>query len=101
MPCRKARRALQNLMFEERRNTGTSHTQWEKVVGGSKFKATLACHNGEVKRDDIKSIIGQAGVTKAEFYAASESNKKGHPASHLRLMIGAKLPTGPITEEEE
>ncbi|CUS33510.1 YcfA family protein (fragment) [Candidatus Nitrospira nitrificans] len=32
------------------------------------YKVTVDCHRGEVKAQDIKSIIGQAGISKEQFW---------------------------------
>lgn len=70
LPCREVKRALKNLGFIEMPGKGSSHTQWEKIENGAKRKVTVDCHNGEVKAKNVKSIISQAKVTKAEFLDA-------------------------------
>ena len=72
LPCREVQRALKNLGFVEQTQKGTSHTQWEKIENGKKFKVTLDCHGGEVKAKDVRSIISQAGVSKSQFMVASK-----------------------------
>lgn len=69
LPCRIVRKILAELGFVEQPcRSGTSHEQWEKIVDGHLYKVTLDCHHGEVKAQDIKSIIGQAGITKRQFW---------------------------------
>ena len=73
LPCRKVERALELLGFTKAKQTsGTSHQKWEAVRGGHKFVVSLACHHGEVRDLDVKSIIGQAGVSKKEFWKTIE-----------------------------
>ncbi|UVT20104.1 MAG: type II toxin-antitoxin system HicA family toxin [Nitrospira sp.] len=69
LPCRIVRAILTELGFIEKPcRSGTSHEQWEKIENGHFYKVTIDCHRGEVKASDIKSIIGQAGLTKKEFW---------------------------------
>ncbi len=70
LPCRKAERALKNLGFTEKKKTGSSHRQFEKIVNGHKFKVTLDCHKGEVSAKNVKSMAAQAGVTVKKFHEA-------------------------------
>lgn len=68
MKCRDVRRKLKNLGFEEESNkSGGSHEKWRATIGGVLRKVTVDCHNGEVRALDVKSIIGQAGVTKRQW----------------------------------
>ena len=64
LPCRDVQRALLALGFREVRQDG-SHRRWEAMRDGRMFKVTLDCHRGEVRALDVRSIIGQAGITKA------------------------------------
>ena len=73
LPCRVVIDALVMLGFTKCASQsagGTSHEKWECVRNGIKNKVTVDCHRGEVRALDVKSIIGQAGVTKAAFWAA-------------------------------
>ena len=72
-PCHKVRRALEALGFTKQSQKATSHEQYEKVVKGRKYKVTFDCHKGEVGAKNIKSMIAQAGVSKAEFLQALNS----------------------------
>ena len=69
LKCRDVQRALETLNFKPTHQTG-SHSRWEAIVDGVKRKVTLDCHRGEVRALDVKSIISQAGVTKAQFFNA-------------------------------
>jgi len=53
--------------FEQKRHDGTSHEHWEATIKGKRRLVTLACHNGEVKKKDLHSIIAQSGMTRSEF----------------------------------
>jgi predicted RNA binding protein YcfA (HicA-like mRNA interferase family) len=86
MPCKEAKRALGNLGFTHYKTKG-SHEHWKKVVGGCMFKVTLDCHHGEVKAKDVRSMVGQAGVTRKEFLSAREGST-AEPASHVALQEG-------------
>lgn len=72
MKCREAERALRNLGFTECGSSGGSHQQWRQLRGDRLYKVTLDCHHGEVKADDVRSMIKQAGVTKEQWYTAVE-----------------------------
>lgn len=75
MKCRDAEAALRNLGFEFEKQEG-SHQKWRLLRDGRLRKVTLDCHKGEVRESDVRSMIGQAGVTKREWYeAASGLNK--------------------------
>jgi len=73
MACRHAERALHGLGFVEqrKRNSGSSHRNFKKVVNGRLRKVTLDCHKGEVAAKNVKSIISQAGVSAKEFFKAA------------------------------
>ena len=70
MKCRDAKKTLKNLGFKPEANKGGSHTKWRATIRGKLRKVTLDCHNGEVRPIDVKSMIGQAGVTKKQWYDA-------------------------------
>lgn len=70
--CRTVRRVLQSFGFEQLPMAGTSHEKWVAVRGGHKRVVTVDCHRGEVRALDVKSIIGQAGLSSREFWAAVE-----------------------------
>ena len=72
MKCRDVERALRALGFtKDKKGKGTSHSQWRKSSDRRLFKVTVDCHGGEVKAKDVKSIISQAGISKAAFYQAA------------------------------
>lgn len=68
-PCARVRRAVEALGFVKTSQVG-SHEQYEKVENGVKRKVTVDCHRGEVSAKVIKSIVGQAGVSKLKFLQA-------------------------------
>jgi predicted RNA binding protein YcfA (HicA-like mRNA interferase family) len=68
-PCARVIRAVHSLGFTKVTQNG-SHQQFEKIVEGRKYKVTVDCHNGEVSAKNIKSIVGQAGVSKIQFLQA-------------------------------
>ena len=70
MKAADAERALRTLGFQFDAQKG-SHQQWRKEEEGRLFKVTLAPHRGEVKERDVRSIIGQAGVTKEQWFTAA------------------------------
>lgn len=73
LPCKKVQAALHILGFTEAKAaSGTSHQKWESTRDGRRYVVTLDCHRGEVRALDVKSIIGQAGVSKKEFWRAIE-----------------------------
>lgn len=65
--CKDVRAALKELGFELKRHDKSSHEQWEGRVDGKRRLVTLACHNGEVKKKDLLSIISQSGYSKKKF----------------------------------
>jgi predicted RNA binding protein YcfA (HicA-like mRNA interferase family) len=71
MKCRDAERALRVLGFIEAASSGGSHSQWRMMRDGHLRKVTLDCHRSEVKADDVRSMIKQAGVTKEQWYTAA------------------------------
>lgn len=73
IPCRTVCAILKHLGFVEQPCTsGTSHRQWEKIEDGHFYKVTVDCHKGEVRANDVKSIIGQANIAKREFWKLVE-----------------------------
>lgn len=70
LKCRDVENALRNLGFTPEDQNATSHVHWVRVEGGHMWKVTVDCHRGEVRADDVKSIIKQAGVTKKQFLDA-------------------------------
>jgi predicted RNA binding protein YcfA (HicA-like mRNA interferase family) len=70
MKRHEAERALRGLGFELK-NQGGSHQQWRQIRDGRLYKVTLDCHRGEVKAKDVRSMIGQAGVTRDQWYMAA------------------------------
>jgi len=71
MKCRDAQRALRNLGFSQRTTNAGSHERWECTRDGRPWLVTLDCHRGEVSAKNVKSMIAQAGVSKAEWYSAA------------------------------
>lgn len=71
MKERDAERALTNLGFHPADAGATSHRQWKTLRAGRLYKVTLDAHNGEVKANDVRSMIKQAGVTKKQWYQAA------------------------------
>ncbi len=69
LPCGDVKRVLRGFGFQEVRQTA-SHSRWEAIRDGRKFKVTVDCHKGEVKALDVRSIISQAGLTKEQFFDA-------------------------------
>lgn len=65
--CTDVRKALKKLGFEQKRHNAGSHEHWEGYIDGQRRLVTVACHNGEVKKKDLHSIISQAGVSRREF----------------------------------
>jgi len=71
LDCRTVERVIRSFGFEEATTGGgTSHRQFEGTYGGRFRKVTLDCHRGEVKALDVKSIIGQLGVSSKDFWKA-------------------------------
>lgn len=75
MKCREAERALRNLGFLPTDQGGTSHVHWKMIRDGVMRKVTLDCHRGEVRENDVRSMIGQAGVSKEEWWRAAADLK--------------------------
>lgn len=74
LDCRTVERVIRSFGFSEAPNgTGTSHRQFEGTYADKFRKVTLDCHHGEVKALDVKSIIGQMGVSKKDFWKAVEN----------------------------
>lgn len=70
LKCRDVEKALDTLGFKPEKQGGTSHAHWVKVVDGHMWKVTVDCHRGEVRANDVKSIVKQAGVSRRQFYDA-------------------------------
>ena len=70
LKCRDVESALTTLGFRPEQQGGTSHVHWVKVENGRMWKVTVDCHKGEVRANDVKSIVKQAGVTRRKFYEA-------------------------------
>ncbi len=91
MKEREAVRALKNLGFSPDDPNGTSHKHWRKIRDGKLFKVTLDVHKGEVKANDIRSMIKQAGVSKKEWYqAAADLEVKAEPEAPPAQKISAE-----------
>ena len=80
MKERDAVRALRNLGFTQDAASGTSHRQWRAHRNGKLYKVTLDAHNGEVKENDVRSMIKQAGVNKKQWYHAATGRESQTPA---------------------
>ena len=75
LKCGLVEAIIRSFGFEERTSSsGTSHRQFTCIRDGVFRKVTLDCHRGEVKANDVKSIISQMGVSKKEFWALVEKN---------------------------
>lgn len=61
--CKEVEAALKQFGFTpcEKQGKG-SHQHWEATVSGMRRVVTIACHRGEVKANDYKSIIAQSGI---------------------------------------
>ena len=71
LPCKRVRCALEkHLGFTEEKSGATSHEKYTAIRKGRKYVVTVDCHRGEVRALDVDSIIGQAGVSKKDFYRA-------------------------------
>ncbi|TAL21408.1 MAG: type II toxin-antitoxin system HicA family toxin [Nitrospirae bacterium] len=70
LTCKDVKRILKNLGFKARPQKSTSHEQWVKFDGDKLFKVTVDCPKSPFGQDLIASMAKQAGVSKAEFYAA-------------------------------
>lgn len=70
LTCKQVKQILSSLGFIPRPQKGTSHEQWVKDAGGTRFKVTVDCPKAPFSPDLIKSMATQAGVSKKEFYAA-------------------------------
>lgn len=65
--CKELKAILKHLGFSLESTSG-SHEQWTKVAGGRKHKVTVDCPKSPFTQTLIKSMAGQAGVTKQDFY---------------------------------
>lgn len=70
LTCKEVKRILANLGFAPRPGRGTSHEQWVNDADGRRFKVTVDCPKQPFSHILIQSMANQAGVSKAEFYAA-------------------------------
>ena len=70
LTCKDVKHILKRLGFNPRPQKGTSHEQWVKYAGDKLFKVTVDCPKSPFGQDLIASMSKQAGVSKAEFYAA-------------------------------
>ena len=70
LTCPDVKRILRALGFTPRPQGGTSHEQWVKDTTQGRRKVTVDCPNAPFSPFLIDSMSRQAGVTKAEFYAA-------------------------------
>lgn len=72
LTCKEVKQILKKLGFSPRPTQGTSHEQWVKDVATRRYKVTLDCPKAPFSQDLIMYMARQAGVSKAEFYAALE-----------------------------
>lgn len=70
LPCKTVRDVLISFGFSKQPMTGTTHEKWVAMRGGMRRVVTVDCHRGEVRNLDVKSIIGQAGLSSKEFWSA-------------------------------
>jgi hypothetical protein len=69
LPCRTVECVLQNFDFAVGPNqTAGSHVKWVCIRAGHKYNVTLDCHRGQVGAKDVRSIIGQMGISAKEFW---------------------------------
>lgn len=66
--CKELKAILKFLGFSMESTRG-SHEQWTKVEGGKKYKVTVDCPKSPFTQTLIKSMAGQAGVSKKDFYS--------------------------------
>lgn len=74
LPCKTVQNVLRSFGFEKQPLAGTSHEKWVCMRDGIRRVVTVDCHRGQVRDMDVKSIIGQAGLTSKEFWRAVERN---------------------------
>lgn len=68
MKFRQVVRILLDNGFTLDRQRGTSHRQYEGVIGGQRRLVTIAGHdNDDVRQGTMKSIIRQSGLPKRLF----------------------------------
>lgn len=60
---------MKNLGFHYR-NTEGSHENWIKDVPGRRYKVTVDCPKQPFSNKLLNWMVEQAGVSKAQFYAA-------------------------------
>jgi len=70
LTCVDVKRILRALGFSPRPGKGTSHEQWVKDTETGLLKVTVDCPKAPFSQTLIGSMHRQAGVSKAEFYAA-------------------------------
>jgi hypothetical protein len=73
--CQQVKTALKNMGFIERKQQGTSHQHWDKVVGGKLLKVTVDCPKAPFSDTLIKSMSSQAGVSKSTFLEYCHNKK--------------------------
>ena len=70
LECRAVKSLLKLLGFTRVRQEG-SHEHYQMVARGRMRTVTVDCPKAPFSHDLIKSMAGQAGLKKAEFYAAA------------------------------
>lgn len=66
--AREFRAVLTRIGFVKRPNKSTSHEQWVRDDGRTFFKVTLDPHNEPYHRKMLSYMLGQAGLSKREFF---------------------------------
>jgi len=72
LKCKVVECVLRSLGFTQEAASGTSHVHWHGFIDGIKRKVTVDCHRGEVRALDVRSIIGQAGISQKQFWRLVE-----------------------------
>jgi predicted RNA binding protein YcfA (HicA-like mRNA interferase family) len=70
LTCLDVKWILRALGFEPRPGRGGSHEQWVKDAMDGRHKVTVDCPKAPFSPTLIASMARQAGVSKAQFYAA-------------------------------
>ena len=68
LTCKEIKKILSHLGFKPRPRKSTSHEQWVKEEKNRIYKVTVDCPKAPFSQILIKSMAGQAGMTKKDFY---------------------------------
>jgi hypothetical protein len=80
--CSQVKTALKNMGFLPKKQDGTSHEHWTKIVNGTLYKVTVDCPKSPFGDTLVSSMANQAGLSKKTF---------------LRYCNDKKLKTDPHT----